>query len=208
MFSATWATSSSSKQYLTSGLIASRTFASGPLPSATPRIAMSRSVIMPTSLSFSVTGSSPASIFFIKAAALRMVSSGLTSCTSLFITPLIFIACPPSIYLPPSRKRGAGDSVHDRQYLRNAMAYRCTMTLCSPFVLVSASWRTANVGIFAYALADIADRVVAFEPNPDYAFFARWMLRGRAEVREIALSDTSGHGTLYVPLSDQGVLLH
>jgi len=62
----------------------------------------------------------------------------------------------------------------------------------------------ANVGFFAYALADIADRVVAFEPNPDYAFFARWMLRGRAEVREIALSDASGRGTLYVPLSDQG----
>jgi hypothetical protein len=52
----------------------------------------------------------------------------------------------------------------------------------------------ANVGFFAYALADIADRVVAFEPNPDYAFFARWMLRGRAEVREIALSDASGRG--------------
>jgi FkbM family methyltransferase len=66
----------------------------------------------------------------------------------------------------------------------------------------------ANVGFFAYALADIADRVLAFEPNPDYAFFARWMLRGRAEVRELALSDTSGHGTLYVPLSDRGVLLH
>jgi FkbM family methyltransferase len=66
----------------------------------------------------------------------------------------------------------------------------------------------ANVGFFAYALADIADRVVAFEPNPDYAFFARWMLRGRAEVREVALSDASGRGTLYVPLSDQGVLLH
>src|SRR6266516_794315 len=60
MFSATWATSSSSKQYLISGLIASRTLVSGPLPSATPRIAMSRSVIMPTSLSFSVTGSNPA----------------------------------------------------------------------------------------------------------------------------------------------------
>src|SRR6266480_405698 len=27
----------------------------------------------------------------------------------------------------------------------------------------------ANVGFFAYALADIADRVLAFEPNPDYA---------------------------------------
>jgi FkbM family methyltransferase len=66
----------------------------------------------------------------------------------------------------------------------------------------------ANVGFFAYALADIADRVVAFEPNPDYAFFARWMLRGRADVRELALSDTSGHGTLYVPLSDEGAFLH
>jgi FkbM family methyltransferase len=66
----------------------------------------------------------------------------------------------------------------------------------------------ANVGFFAYALADIADRVVAFEPNPDYAFFARWMLRGRAEVRELALSNASGRRTLYVPLSDQGVLLH
>src|SRR6516165_5501135 len=43
----------------------------------------------------------------------------------------------------------------------------------------------ANVGFFSYALADIADHVVAFEPNPDYAFFARWMLRGRAEVREL-----------------------
>src|SRR5262245_34947676 len=66
----------------------------------------------------------------------------------------------------------------------------------------------ANIGFFAYALADIADRVLAFEPNPDYAFFARWMLRGRAEVHEVALSDACGRGTLSVPLSDQGVLLH
>ena len=66
----------------------------------------------------------------------------------------------------------------------------------------------ANQGIYAYALAEIADRVVAFEPNPDYAFFARWMLRGRAEVRELALSDTTGRGTLHVPLSDRGMVLH
>ena len=66
----------------------------------------------------------------------------------------------------------------------------------------------ANLGVFAYALADIADRVVAFEPNPDYAFFARWMLRGRAEVHELALSDRSGRGTLYVPVSDGGMALH
>jgi FkbM family methyltransferase len=66
----------------------------------------------------------------------------------------------------------------------------------------------ANQGVYAYALADIADRVVAFEPNPDYAFFTRWMLRGRAEVHELALSDESSRGTLHVPLSDRGVVLH
>jgi FkbM family methyltransferase len=66
----------------------------------------------------------------------------------------------------------------------------------------------ANQGVYAYALADIADRVVAFEPNPDYAFFARWMLRGRAEVHQLALSDKSGRGTLHVPLSDRGMVLH
>jgi FkbM family methyltransferase len=66
----------------------------------------------------------------------------------------------------------------------------------------------ANQGVYAYALAGIADRVVAFEPNPDYAFFARWMLRGRAEVHELALSDTCGRGTLHVPLSEEGVVLH
>jgi FkbM family methyltransferase len=66
----------------------------------------------------------------------------------------------------------------------------------------------ANQGLFSYGLADIVDRVVAFEPNPDYAAFARWMLRGRAEVHQLALSDVSGRGTLYVPLSDDGMVLH
>jgi FkbM family methyltransferase len=66
----------------------------------------------------------------------------------------------------------------------------------------------ANRGVFAYALADIVDRVVAFEPNPDYALFARWMLRGRAEVHEVALANVCRRGTFYVPLSDQGMVLH
>jgi FkbM family methyltransferase len=66
----------------------------------------------------------------------------------------------------------------------------------------------ANQGFFAYALAELADRVVAFEPNPDYAFFARWMLRGRATVHELALSDRSGRMTFYVPRSDDGASLH
>jgi FkbM family methyltransferase len=66
----------------------------------------------------------------------------------------------------------------------------------------------ANQGIFAYALSGLAERVAAFEPNPDYAFFARWMLRGRAEVHALALSDQAGRATFTVPISDQGMDLH
>jgi FkbM family methyltransferase len=66
----------------------------------------------------------------------------------------------------------------------------------------------SNQGIFAYALSQIAERVIAVEPNPDYAFFARWMLRGRAEVLELAFSNESGNATFYVPISDQGMVLH
>ena len=66
----------------------------------------------------------------------------------------------------------------------------------------------ANQGFFAFALSEIADRVVCFEPNPDYAAFARWMLRGRAEVHGLALADKPGRGTFYVPHSDDGMVLH
>jgi FkbM family methyltransferase len=66
----------------------------------------------------------------------------------------------------------------------------------------------ANQGIFAFALAGLAGRVIAFEPNPDYARFARWMLRGRAEVHALALSDRAGQATFTVPISDQGMDLH
>ncbi len=66
----------------------------------------------------------------------------------------------------------------------------------------------ANQGIFAFALSGIADRVVCFEPNPDYARFARWMLRGRAEVLALALADKPGRATFYVPHADDGMVLH
>jgi FkbM family methyltransferase len=66
----------------------------------------------------------------------------------------------------------------------------------------------ANQGFFAFALSEVADRVVAFEPNPDYAFFARVMLRGRAQVHALALSDKPGRGTFHVPSSDAGMVLH
>jgi FkbM family methyltransferase len=66
----------------------------------------------------------------------------------------------------------------------------------------------ANRGIFAFALAQSADRVVAFEPNPDYAAFAGWMLRGRAEVHALALSNAAGRDTFFVPVADDGMVLH
>jgi FkbM family methyltransferase len=66
----------------------------------------------------------------------------------------------------------------------------------------------ANQGFFAFALSAFATRVVCFEPNPDYAAFARWMLRGRAEVHALALADKPGRATFYVPHADDGMVLH
>lgn len=66
----------------------------------------------------------------------------------------------------------------------------------------------ANQGFFAYALTSVADRVVAFEPNPDYALFSRIMLRGKAEVYRLAISNKSGKATFHVPVSKEGVVLH
>src|SRR5438093_4334094 len=64
-------------------------------PSATARTAISRSVIMPTSRSFSATGSAPASSSAINCAASRIVCSGLATRTSLVIACFTFIALPP-----------------------------------------------------------------------------------------------------------------
>ena len=66
----------------------------------------------------------------------------------------------------------------------------------------------ANQGFFAYALSELADRVVAFEPNPDYALFARVMLRGRAQVHRLALSDQPGRARFRVPIDHDGTVLH
>src|SRR5581483_6964527 len=66
----------------------------------------------------------------------------------------------------------------------------------------------ANQGFFAFALAELSRRVVCFEPNPDYARFARWMLRGRAEVHAVALADKTARANFYVPHSDEGLVLH
>ena len=66
----------------------------------------------------------------------------------------------------------------------------------------------ANQGVFAFAFAKIADRVEAFEPNPDYADFGRRMLGGRARMHVIALSNTVGTAEFVVPVSKEGMVLH
>jgi FkbM family methyltransferase len=66
----------------------------------------------------------------------------------------------------------------------------------------------ANQGFFAFAFSRIADRVEAFEPNPDYARFARRMLRGRARVHEVALSNACGTADFFIPVSNKKVVMH
>jgi hypothetical protein len=62
----------------------------------------------------------------------------------------------------------------------------------------------ANQGVFAFAFARHATRVVAFEPNPDYAAFAQRMLGSRARVHAVALSNSTGEAEFIVPVSKEG----
>src|SRR5215471_12146584 len=66
----------------------------------------------------------------------------------------------------------------------------------------------ANQGFFAFAFSRIADRVEAFEPNPDYASFAQRMLGRRARVHAVALSNRTGRREFVVPVSAEGAVLH
>ena len=66
----------------------------------------------------------------------------------------------------------------------------------------------ANQGFFAFAFSRVADRVEAFEPNPDYAAFARSMLGARARVHTVALSNENGTAEFVVPVSEEGTVLH
>lgn len=66
----------------------------------------------------------------------------------------------------------------------------------------------ANQGVFAFAFSKIADRVEAFEPNPDYADFGRRMLGSRARMHTIALSNKAGTAEFVVPVSKEGMVMH
>jgi FkbM family methyltransferase len=60
----------------------------------------------------------------------------------------------------------------------------------------------ANRGQFAYFLGRYSSDVVCFEPQPQLASYLRASLGGAASVRQCALSDTTGRGTLHIPTID------
>jgi FkbM family methyltransferase len=61
----------------------------------------------------------------------------------------------------------------------------------------------ANVGVYAYHLSRLAQRVLAFEPIPDLAAVLRRLNLHNLEIEEAALSDHSGSATLRI--SDRGM---
>ena len=62
----------------------------------------------------------------------------------------------------------------------------------------------ANRGFYSYALAQVADRVEAFEPNPALARFARRKLGSKVHIHEVALADREGREKFYVPQDRRG----
>jgi FkbM family methyltransferase len=66
----------------------------------------------------------------------------------------------------------------------------------------------AHQGFFSFALSEVVDQVHAFEPHPAYAEFALRMLKDRANVHNVALSDNRGQASFFVPVSDDGAELH
>jgi FkbM family methyltransferase len=109
----------------------------------------------------------------------------------------VLMAMPPSWYYPRRIERETRTGEPELAILPQLMTHGGTAVDVG-----------ANQGFFAFALAGLADRVAAFEPNPDYARFARWMLRGRVEVYDCALADRPARAMFYVPVRDDGLVLH
>jgi FkbM family methyltransferase len=63
----------------------------------------------------------------------------------------------------------------------------------------------ANVGIYAHLLAKRCNQVEAFEPLPACAAAIRRCNNPRIAVHECGLSDSTGHSTLFIPMSEKRV---
>jgi FkbM family methyltransferase len=62
----------------------------------------------------------------------------------------------------------------------------------------------ASIGIYAAEMARYAEKVIAFEANPQVADFTRSVARRNVEVINAALSSRMGRSTLTVPLNHKG----
>jgi FkbM family methyltransferase len=65
----------------------------------------------------------------------------------------------------------------------------------------------ANCGFYSYALAQLYDRVIAFEPNSSVTKELEACRPTKVEIRHLGLSDSARKETLYVPQSKEGRLL-
>ena len=65
-----------------------------------------------------------------------------------------------------------------------------------------------NRGYYSYALAKLAARVEAFEPNPALAAFARRKLGAKVRVHQAAVANRAGRETFYIPRDPSGVDSH
>jgi len=104
---------------------------------------------------------------------------------------------PPGLYYPYKVIREARGTEPELAILRDIVPVGCTAIDVG-----------ANRGYYSWALAGIAGRVEAFEPNPVLADFARAKLGTKARIHKVALSDREGPAILYVPRKRDGVSLH
>lgn len=65
----------------------------------------------------------------------------------------------------------------------------------------------ANRGVYSFLFSRLCDQVFAFEPNPEFALFARWALPANVTVHELALGEEPRRGILKVPVLN-GIAQH
>ena len=61
-----------------------------------------------------------------------------------------------------------------------------------------------NRGLYSYVLSGLCSRVLAFEPNPQLAGFARSKLPANVDLRTVALASAKGTAVLRVPIGRRG----
>jgi FkbM family methyltransferase len=100
---------------------------------------------------------------------------------------------PSRLYYPHKVAKSIRSSDPELALLRDFVPAKCTAIDIG-----------ANRGVYSYALSRIAARVEAFEPYPALAKVIRAKLSPTVRVHEVALSDSDGSATFYIPKSETG----